>query len=372
MAHPSQPPRRLRRLLVRAAVRAGFTLIELMIAVVIGAFVVSALYALFVGQMRQFMYQDLQMEMHQNMRLGMDILTRTVRMAGYGTGSPDGAYTDGVFGDGGDNNAALSSIISYDGTGPNGADAITVVSMDPALVFDTYETSPPPCGSTSLTVVPSVNDQQSKLEQLSNGELLLCVDYAGIGHFTSYLWSMDGAPDAANGVVSIASGSTYADFETACPSTSNLPMIMTCSRAEVATFYIDANDSDGVGSGSADHPVLMMDLDFQSPDDDDIPVVDNVEDFQVAYCLKPAGATTDCADGGPDWSDTIPAGSAKDVYMVRLSLVVRSSRPDLSGDYQGAPLSVENNAPSATPDHYYRQLLTTRVAVRNLRLQANL
>ena len=165
----------------RRAGRGGFTLVELMIAVAIGAFVIAALYALFVGQMRQFMYQDAQMEMHQNMRLGMDIMSRTTRMAGYGTGSS----TRGPFGDGGDQDASLSAVISYDGDGPGGSDAITVVSMDPSLVFNTYETAPPLCSTTSLNVVPTVNDQATKLAQLQNGEMILCVDYAGIGEFRS-------------------------------------------------------------------------------------------------------------------------------------------------------------------------------------------
>ncbi len=359
---------------LRLAGRGGFTLIELMIASAIGAFVVAALYALFIGQMRQFMYQDAQMEMHQNMRLGMDILTRTTRMAGYGTGS----LTRGAFGDGGDPDATLSAVISYDGAGPNGSDAITVVSMDPSLVFNTYETSPPPCSSTTLNVVPSVNDNAAKLGQFQGGEMILCVDYAGIGQFSSYLWSLTSAPDASSGVLSISDGTAFADYLNTCGGTDNLPMIMTCSRAEVATFYIDADDTDGVGAGSADHPVLMMDLDFESPDNDDIPVVDNVEDFQVAYCVRPTSGHTTCDESlpadavGSDWYSTISAAQVPNLYMVRMTLVVRSARPDLAHVFEGARLSVEDNHPAATSDHYYRQIMTTRIAVRNLRLQANL
>lgn len=352
---------------LRPAARRGFTLIELMIAVAIGAFVIGALYSLFVGQMRQFMYQDTQMEMHQNMRLGMDILTRTTRMAGFGTGG----ITRGAFGDGGDPDATLSAVISYDAAGPNGSDAITVVSMDPALIFHTYEAAPPACSATSLNVVPAVNDHQTKLAQLQNGEMILCVDYAGIGQYTSYLWSLTGAPDAAAGVVSIADGTGFADFANACGTTSNLPLIMKCSRAEVATFYIDADATDGVGAGSEEHPVLMMDLDFESPDDDDIPVVDNVEDFQVAYCLKPATGSTDCQDGTTDWQNEITSTDVANIYMIRLTMVVRSARPDLARTYDGARLAVENNDPGTVSDHYYRQIMTTRVAVRNLRLQAH-
>ena len=54
--------------------RRAFTLIELLIALAIGTFVVAALYGLFRVQLKQFVYQDLQMEMHQNVRLALDIL----------------------------------------------------------------------------------------------------------------------------------------------------------------------------------------------------------------------------------------------------------------------------------------------------------
>ncbi len=358
----------------RRAGRGGFTLVELMIAVAIGAFVIAALYALFVGQMRQFMYQDAQMEMHQNMRLGMDIMSRTTRMAGYGTGSS----TRGPFGDGGDQDASLSAVISYDGDGPGGSDAITVVSMDPSLVFNTYETAPPLCSTTSLNVVPTVNDQATKLAQLQNGEMILCVDYAGIGEFRSYLWALSGGADASTGVIPVTDDTAYADYANNCGATDNLPLIMTCSRAEVATFYIDADDTDGIGAGSPEHPVLMMDLDFESPDADDIPVVDNVEDFQVAYCVRPSTGSTDCDEDlavdvpGGDWVSSITSLQVDDLYMIRMTMVVRSARPDLARTYLGAPLDVENNDSANTPDHYYRQIMTSRVAVRNLRLQANL
>ena len=65
--------------------RRGFTLLEMMVAIAIAAFVVAGLYGLFTVQSRQFLYQDLQMEMHQNLRFGTDVLSRSLRLAGYNT-----------------------------------------------------------------------------------------------------------------------------------------------------------------------------------------------------------------------------------------------------------------------------------------------
>jgi hypothetical protein len=336
---------------------------ELMIALAIGLFVVAALYNLFTSQVRQFIYQDLQMEMHQGARLALDMLGRSARMAGYGTNGT----TAGAFGAGGDDNEVLPAIISYNGVGPNGSDAVTFVSMDPALVVNTSSTFPPSCATTTLEVNPAVLHNGARIAQYHNGELLLCYDYAAIGGFRSFLWPMTADANAATGELTIGTGTSYLDYENACPLGENLPITMTCSRADIVTFYIDADDSDGVGAGSAEHPVLMMDLDFESPDADDVPLVDNVEDMQITYCLQAAAGTTDCTDPSA-WVDTINTDQADEVYMIRIGLVMRSSREDPRRLYQGQRPALEDNAASATTDHYFRQAISTEVTVRNMRI----
>jgi len=352
----------------RRSLRRGFTLVELMFAIAIGAIVVTGLYSLFRMQMRQFVTQDLQMEMHQNGRMALDILSRTARMAGYGSSSGE---IRGVFGSGGSPDATLPAVISYNGTGPNGSDAVTLVSMDPALVFNTAATSPPGCDTTVLHADPLVLHNASRIAQFQSGELLLCYDYAGIGAFRSYLWQLSAAGNATSGDLTVAANS-QGDYIAECGgSIDNLPLIMSCSRAEVATFYIDADETDGRGPGSAEHPVLMMDLDFESPDADDIPVVDNVEDLQIAYCLQGAAGTTDCTSPAA-WQDSISSADVDDVYMLRISLVIRSSREDLSDTFVGQRPALEDNPGAGSTDRYFRQIVSTEVVVRNLRTQAQL
>lgn len=359
-------PRRLRRSAL--ARRAGFTLIELMFAIAIGLFVVGALYQLFRMQMRQFVYQDQQMEMHQNARLAADILTRTARMAGYGTAS---GYTTGVFGDMGDPNSVLSAVIHRNNVGANGSDVLTLVSMDPSLVINTNASVPPACNTTNLQFSPTALHNASRLPQYRNGELVMCYDPASIGGYRSYLWALTGDGDPT-GYLYVGDNTAFGDFANVCTGSTNLPLIMMCSRAEVATFYID-NTDDTIGPGSPQHPVLMMDLDYESPDADDVPVVDNVEDFQVAFCLQDNAAlgTTDCSSPA-SWSTTITESQVRDIYMVRLSFVVRSGREDLQDLFPGARPALEDNPGDATADHYYRQITSTEVTVRNLRMQAQL
>lgn len=346
--------------------RAGFSLLELMFAVAIGAFVVAAIYNLFTLQMKQFVRQDLQMEMHQNARMAVDVLTRTGRMAGFGTAG----QTLGAFGASGSQNNPLPAVIAYNNVGPNGSDAITLVSMDPALVINTTSTSPVACNTTTLSFDPAVLHNASRVAQYRSGEMIMCYDYAGIGAFRSWLWPVTADGSGVTGQIAVADGTTYADFQADCPGTENLPLIMTCSRAEVATFYIDADDSDGIGPGSAEHPVLMMDLDFESPDADDVPVVDNIEDIQFAYCVE-TGTGTDCSLPTA-WQDTLTDAEVDNLYMIRVSLVVRSDRQDPNRVFVGQRPALEDNPGATSTDNYYREVISTEVVVNNLRMQANL
>jgi type IV pilus assembly protein PilW len=61
----------------------GITLIELLIALVIGSILIAALYQTFIKQQKTYAVQDQVVEAQQNVRVAMDIIVRNVRMAGY-------------------------------------------------------------------------------------------------------------------------------------------------------------------------------------------------------------------------------------------------------------------------------------------------
>lgn len=61
----------------------GFTLIELMIALAIGTFVMAGVMTSFLSQHDAYRVQDNVVEMQQNARVAMDLLSSEIRMAGY-------------------------------------------------------------------------------------------------------------------------------------------------------------------------------------------------------------------------------------------------------------------------------------------------
>jgi type IV pilus assembly protein PilW len=61
----------------------GFSLIELLIAMVVGIVVLGALYGVFISQNKTFGNQEEIVAMQQSVRAGMDMIVREVRLAGY-------------------------------------------------------------------------------------------------------------------------------------------------------------------------------------------------------------------------------------------------------------------------------------------------
>ncbi len=76
----------------RLAQEHGFTLVELMIAMVISGFIMAALYSAYVVQQKHALAQEQVTEMQQNLRAGMDYFIGEIRLAGF---DPTGEVTDG-------------------------------------------------------------------------------------------------------------------------------------------------------------------------------------------------------------------------------------------------------------------------------------
>lgn len=71
----------------------GITLIELMVALVITAVVMAAIYRVFVSQTKTYAIQDQVVEVQQSVRGAMEILLRDLRMTGFDDDNPASAIT---------------------------------------------------------------------------------------------------------------------------------------------------------------------------------------------------------------------------------------------------------------------------------------
>ena len=64
----------------------GFSIIECLVVLVLSSVLMAAFYRAFISQQRSSAVQDQVVEMRQNIRAGLDRMTREIRMAGYGGG----------------------------------------------------------------------------------------------------------------------------------------------------------------------------------------------------------------------------------------------------------------------------------------------
>jgi type IV pilus assembly protein PilW len=61
----------------------GFTLVEVMIALLLSGLVLASVYSAFQSQQNSYTAQEQVSEMQQNVRIGLDMLARDIRLAGY-------------------------------------------------------------------------------------------------------------------------------------------------------------------------------------------------------------------------------------------------------------------------------------------------
>ena len=71
----------------------GFTLVELLVAMVIAAIVMTSVYSVYTAQQRSYVVQEEVAAMHQNLRAAMYFMEREIRMAGC---DPTGAAGAGI------------------------------------------------------------------------------------------------------------------------------------------------------------------------------------------------------------------------------------------------------------------------------------
>jgi len=158
-----------------AAVQRGFTMVELMVALLLGLLVVAAASSLFLSNRRVYGATEAISRIQENQRGAFEILARDIREA---AGNPcmrfDGAYTDKFGVELAAPDATFWSrfpngVFGAEATGANGSDEITLYSANSSV----YAVSAHKKSSDVITVSTATKD-------LSNGQVLIVCnnDYA--------------------------------------------------------------------------------------------------------------------------------------------------------------------------------------------------
>ncbi|MBF0527645.1 MAG: prepilin-type N-terminal cleavage/methylation domain-containing protein, partial [Deltaproteobacteria bacterium] len=294
--------------LARHRKQSGFTLIELLVALALSGIVTGGIYTVYITQTRNFAAQEQEVEIHQNARFALDMLSKDVRMAGYGVAAPrafyfgpasdgrvdlkaDGAFTENVYNSGAGaitNSDAIairrSSIDPVDIIYTDNANSFSICSTTPALSGDitiqayvpnqyaTNLASPSDSGTwyyDTLTVTGIVPGSPTPL-----GGTNLCTTKTGPG---STSW-----PTACNvittfdnltltpSVVATATAYRSASGTDWCSSG-------TLSKAQIVYYYVDPAPITG-----STVPALMKRVTGGTPQI----VAQNIENIQVLYYDK--------------------------------------------------------------------------------------
>ncbi len=308
----------------RRRVEAGFTLVEIMAALVILAIAMTAVFATFTTQQKSFTAQSRVAEMQQNLRQAMEYMSRDLRMAGYGIPDnvtiPDGIVATGV--------TSLRSLYAKDNT--TGPDQVYVLYL-----FDMDANQPPTSDNASFTAgAGSITVTSTTGFLTDGGELVLVTDNTTAADLYE-------TSAAAGTTLTFGGGYGYNSGH----SKSYSPPVTVAKACFVRYFIDDATDPA--------HPSLMVDrLNGRSPQ----PVADDIEDLQMTY-----GLDTD-ADGTVDTWTSAPAAPSQ-IRQVRLQIMARTRLPDR--DWSETRPALGNHPGGASADGYRRRIIDVVIDVRN-------
>lgn len=362
-----------------AVLRRGFTLIELMITVALASVVMLLIYTVLIQQTESFRTQADMGHMQQNLRIALELLTRDIASAGFGSGA-DGRIR-GAGGDDGDENVAYTALRVLADTPNVGHDAVELFMINPDRTTWGWLASAnsqfQPCGAEEI-VFRTETATRAALYGPDGYTRLVCFSPAARGGAAvSFVWDVASAGDGSTGSVPVTANSGYTDFSDVCDAGAGqgLPLPMICGPALHVAYYID-DQADGVGLGSPDLPVLYLVPDVDEvaatgyPTANDIPIGLGIEDLQVGICE--GGNGVDVCTVDTDWTgDAYSVNNGRtwqDASAARVMVTARTLRPDPRARNVSARPDLDpndGNGVVTTFDRFHRRTAATTVKLRN-------
>ena len=281
----------------------GFTLIELMVAMVIGLLIMGTIYQVYISYQRADVSQRLVVEMLQNARAAMLLMEREIRMAGHAPAATDGQDNDG------DSDVDESDDNDYPGGFPG-----FVAAKKDMLQF-TMDYMPDPVWCTDGTD----NDGDSSTDELD--ECYANGNTTGLNEDIKYILSGTDLmrDDANDGEVAKVLG--Y-DIE-----------------AIAFAYAYDSDDDRQLDTDGATPPNVIW-------------AYDSTGDGELDWDVEAGGSL----------ATPVPMS---DIRAVKIWLLARTASP--IKDYTDTQTYWVGGQSMTKDDHYKRTLLTTTVYCRNMR-----
>lgn len=291
----------------------GYTLIELMIAIVIGLILISAASVTYVAQNRSYVAQDSVSEVNTQSKIAHDLILDDIRSAGFGApGDMDVMPVNGL--------TSVITAVDSDVT----PDAITIVSGFSVIghlqcKMEPFNTNL--CGQDSDTIT------LSDTSGLVAGDVL----------------SIDGIETAL--IQSISGANVTLDRRLIAPYDAGRPVY----HVQDVTYSVDGSMG------------LWKEAEA---------IADSIEDLQFAYAVDADGdgdiddQNADNAFGPEDFIDS-PADFSS-IRAIRVNILARTEKGDVNYESQGnPPASIENRVHGPTGDDFRRRWWQSMVTLRN-------
>jgi prepilin-type N-terminal cleavage/methylation domain-containing protein len=342
---PFQPRRRRER---------GFTLIELMVALVLFSLVIAGMMAVAVSMITGFRDQEITIATEGATRSTVDFLADAVRNTSPGVPQFD-------------NLVALHAA-----TCPTGAIAIVANAANPAPLTHTSDklTVTYASGGVVTTATSAFAGTSGATVNVVDATQLAANDYVIFTDFnTGHLVHVSASSGTAPGTITITT--PLCTGVAAKLPTSGYISGATVIRATRARFEIGVVDSDDI-IGKV--PVLTMDIDAEGPLAAE-PIAEGIEDLQVVFGAD--SVTTDgvlsaesTTAGADEWfgnvnGEAVPLILPNSTRAVRISVVARTVR-QFTGVNTFRLGALEDRLQNGATDNFRRRILSTTVEVRNL------
>lgn len=390
----------------------GFTLIELLIGVIISAFVIIGVYAVFTTQNQSAVRTDALTEMNSSINGAVNLLERDLRMAGYHIPysmalSPINNYGTGTVANDLDGGATLKTpLLTFLSRGiKTGTDAVLILQSDNLCgrtvnqVSDSGKFDPangahtgarvlePNCFTDGVFAVNDIflidgpiawsSEQRSgffvKVTGITanagtvGGSSYTSVDYTTLEKLN--FWACPGRVSSSN----------------PCPGDINWMSNQEIVRLQTRhLYYVDVSNR---------LSRLPLDTTF-APE----PIAEGVEDLQLRYdqistcSTQTTGPWTPCTDPGSSWpasslfagfsyvktpalscaagSKCLPSFFLGETRAVHIGLVLRTLNEDRATYAgKGSPITLFDHTPTATTDAYHRKTINELIRVKNLELR---
>jgi len=334
----------------------GITLIEIMIALLIGAFLVGGVLQIFIGSKQTYRMQEGLSRLQENGRFALDFLAKDIRMAGFMGCNSQATFTNTL-------TTPAAFLYSF-GKAITGFESTSASAWTPTI--DTEITSSPLGGSDVITIRRADNQSFTvTAHAASTANLTLDATATTANLTTAGFLNSAGANNCATAVVSDCSAAAVFQVSAIAGSVLSHNAGSGCpadnSTNDLGKTYVNGQVypintiSFYVKTGSGGQPSLYRRFGSNVTQE----LVEGVEQMQILY-----GEDTDpTPDGAPNYY--VSANNVVDmtkVVSIRISLLAATVDDNLAAQ----PLKYTYNGVTTTPtDRKIRRVFNTTITVRN-------